>query len=245
MSFVIAILLAAAAQPGPCPAFRELRPPRIVRDRSVFFLYRSVDPDWFTCARRSGGKVNVRTEVERAGVWTPDQTESASPEVHIGAWASNYCGRIGKTDPSRLRFVIEADGPLAPMAYVSETRPALCACTVAPTTDLRATPAAGGLTLKASVTPAHVACLHEQGSSLEVRAYTGKTEAEAKAKTKPAWVLRDFDKKPDATVLVPRKALCAGGAREAVFELSGRGNLASLTGYGSEHVHLDCKESPQ
>lgn len=237
MMMVIAILLAAT----PCPPYRELRPARTVRDRSVIFLYRSVDPDWFACSRRAGGKVSVYTEVERAGVWSQDQSESGGAEVHIGAWASNYCGRSGKADPTRLRFVIKGEGPLEPMSYTSEPRPTLCACTVAPSTDLRATPAPGGLTLKASVTAAHVACLHEPGSSLEVRAYTGKTAEEAKAKTRPAWVLRDFDKKPDATVLVPRKALCAGGATEAVFELSGRGNLASLTGYGSEHVHLDCK----
>jgi hypothetical protein len=240
MSFLVAMLLAAAPQ-GPCPPFKELRPVRVVRDRSVLFLSRSVDPDWFNCARRSGGKISVRSEVERAGVWEQDQSENAAADVHIGAWASNYCGRIGKKDPTRLRFVIAAEGPLAEMSYTSEPRPTLCACTVAPSEELRATPVAGGISLKAAITASHVACLREQGSSLEVRAYTGQTQAETMAKTRPVWILRDLEKKPDATVLVPRKLLCADGAKEATFEFAGTGNLASLTGASSEHVHLDCK----
>ena len=244
MSWLIAMLVAAAPQ-GPCPAFKELRPPRIVRDRSVLFFSRSVDPEWFACSRRSGGKISVYTEVERAGVWTPDQHESGAPDVHIGAWASNYCGRGGKTDPARVRFVIKAEGALSPMSYTSEPRPALCGCTVYPSADLRTTPAAGGLSLKASVTAAHVACLREQGSSLEVRAYTGQTAAEALAKTQPAWTSHDFDARPELTVLVPRKALCAGGAKEAVFELAGRGTMSELTGNGQLQVHLDCKEGPK
>jgi hypothetical protein len=240
LSFLVAMLVAAA--PATCPPFRELRPPRIVRDRSVLFFSRSVDPAWFACARKASGKLSAYSEVERAGVWTADQRESSpGADVHVGAWASNYCGRIGKTDPARVRFVIEGDGPLSPMSYTSEPRPALCGCTVYPSTDLRATPAGSGLSLHASVTAAHVACLREEGSSLELRAYTGQTVAEALAKTRPAWSLRGFDAKPELTVLVPRKALCAGGAKEAVFELAGRGTMGELTGAGEIQVHLDCR----
>jgi hypothetical protein len=238
LSFVLALLAATA-----CPPYRELRAPRITRDRSVLFLSRSVDPDWFACARKAGGKLKAYTEVERAGgVWGDDHTESnTSADVHIGAWASNYCSRSGQTDPVRVRFVIKGEGALEPMSYTSEARPALCGCTVYPSTDLRATPTPAGLSLHASLTAAHVSCLREEGSSLEIRAYTGQTLAEAKAKTKPAWVLRGVDAKAEMTAAVPRKALCAGGAKEAVFELAGRGTMGELTGSGETEVHLDCQ----
>ena len=54
VSATAAALLAGSAPPArgadDCPPFRELRPARIVRDRSVLWLTRSVDPTWFAVA---------------------------------------------------------------------------------------------------------------------------------------------------------------------------------------------------
>jgi hypothetical protein len=238
----LAAAAAAARADDACPPFRELRPGRIARDRSVLFFTRSVDPAWFACARRAGGKLSARSEVERGGRWELDSNEgNLGADLRLGAWASNYCGRSGKEDPKRVRFVVEGQGPLAPLSYTSEPLATLCGCTVYPTTDLRLAATAAGLSLHGSLTAAHLACLREGGGSLEVRAYTGRTPQEASAKVRPAWVLRGVETKPEFTAAVPKQALCAGGAKEAVFELAGRGALAELTGAGQVQVHLDCK----
>jgi hypothetical protein len=236
------ILLLAAASAEPCPPFRELRPVKIARDRSVWWLSRSVDPEWFKCARKAGGKLTVRSEMERDGAWDLDSQESSpGSDLHHGAWASNYCGRIGKKNPSRIRFVVAGEGALAPLSFTSETRPALCGCTVYPSVDLRATPSAAGFSVHATITPEHVSCLREEGSSLEVRAYSGRTAQEALAKTKPAWSMSGLEAKPDLSATIPKKSLCAGGATEAVLELAGRGTFGELTGNGETQLHLDCR----
>lgn len=239
-------LLAAAFLPAradeACPPFRELRPARMARDRSVLIFTRSVDPAWFDCARRAGGKVSGRSEVERGGAWDVDsQSGRLGADLRLDAWASNYCGRSGKADPARVRFVVEATGPLAPLGATTEPLPALCGCTVYPTTELQLTPSPAGLSLRGKLTAPHLACLRAGGGSLEVRAYTGRTVEEAMARARPAWVLRGVESKAELGATIPRKALCAGGAKEVVVELAGRGMLSELTGAGRVQAHLDCR----
>jgi hypothetical protein len=242
-ALLLLVLLAAnISRADDCPPYRELRPPQLALDGSVLWLTRALDLAWFQCARKAGGKLVARSEVERAGAWDLDSSESnPSADLRLGAWASNYCGRSGKVDPTRVRFVIEGQGPLAQASYTSPPRPALCGCTVYPTTDLRASRSADGLALKASLTAAHLACLREGPGSLEVRAYTGRTAEEAKARARPAWVLRGIESRPQFTATLPRQLLCAGGAKVAVLELAGKGSFAKLTGSGQVEVALDCK----
>ena len=163
LSLGFALLAAAfpAARAGEaCPPFRELRPARVARDRSVLIFTRSVDPAWFDCARRAGGKVSGRSEVERGGAWDVDsQSGRLGADLRLDAWASNYCGRSGKSDPARVRFVVEATGPLAPLGATTEPLPALCGCTVYPTTELQLTPSPAGLSLRGKLTAPHLACL--------------------------------------------------------------------------------------
>jgi hypothetical protein len=246
LASLAAAALAPAARGQGCPPFRELHPPRIVRDGSVVWLHRSLDPDWFSCVRKAGGKLSGRSEVRRGGSWDLDsESSSIGPKIRLGAWASNYCGRSGKRDPDQLRFVLEGKGPLAEASWTSEGGPALCGCSRRSEARLEAKAGPEGLQVSFTVDAAWLACAPRPGDTLELRAYLGAGEREAVAQAAPAAVLAGLERGPVFHGTLPWRALCAGGARVAVLELAGRGALGQLTGEGQQTVALDCRGQKQ
>ena len=232
----------ATTPPRACPPFQELRPPRITRDGTVLWFTRGVDPDWFDCARSAGGRIHGRSLVERNGVWDVDSgTDNVGAKVNLGAWASNYCGRIGKADPTRVRFEITGSGALSPASFTSEIVPALCGCGAYHQVDLKPVATSDGLSVKGTVNPVWLACARAGGGELELRVYTGKTDAEALATVVPAAVLRGLETKPTFAATFSKKQVCKAGAQVAVVELAGRGQLSGATTEGATQVALKCR----
>ncbi len=233
--------LSALAAP-PCPPYQELRPPRITRDGTVLWLRRGVDPAWFNCKRKERGSVRVESQIERDGAWDHDSSQdSVGASFKVGAWASNYCGRSGQTDPKRVRFVVTGKGPLAEASFTTEPVAALCGCSQYRPANIEAKASARGVSYKVAIDAPWLACNREGGGQLELRVYTGATEAEAQAKNLPAAVVRGLEKTAKSAGTLPRGALCSAGARFAILELAGRGTLGLATGAGQETVKLDCR----
>jgi len=225
-----------------CPPYKELRPPRVVRDQTVWWLSRAVDPEWFACNRKKGGVLTGRSMVERNGVWELDSgNDSAGASPKLGAWASNYCGRSGKADPQRVRFELIGRGPLSPASYTSEALPSLCGCAGYRQVELKAAATAEGMIVKGGLNPVWLACARDGGGQLELRVYSGATEAQALAAVTPAAVLRGLEHKATFATTFSNKQLCKAGAKIAVVELAGRGPLAQATGDGREQVQLQCR----
>lgn len=245
-SLVLLLLLASAlpvlpVQAAGCPPLREPWPPRLVRDGTVWWLHRTLDPEWLACNRKAGGRLSGRSEVERGGSWELDsETSDLGARIRLGAWASNYCGRSGKSDPQRVRFTVTGKGALAEASWTSAPLPALCGCSRSPDGVLEVKAGPGRLAVSGKVDPAFLACAGAAGGEFEVRAYVGADEREAAAQVLPAAVLAGLSGKATFSGVLPLAALCRAGARVATVELAGRGGLAALTGEGRTSVPLDC-----
>ncbi|MEO8183523.1 MAG: hypothetical protein ABI895_32215 [Deltaproteobacteria bacterium] len=259
----------------PCAWKDTGKPPRLfLRDRVVFFrsYYAS---GWAACAARPNDKVRVQWFAGKGSGGTPIRTEELgldrstrepSHKLEARLFPNAICdGRAPQPGAQRkltgvpgeerlselvpVQVSISAGGSLAPLAQQSAAIDVPCpACGTQYRGSLSARVEQDGtLTLKGELEATWFECV-KQGATLALRAFAGRSEADAQLAIRPDLVLADLEKsfvrKGDKYVLhktLPKARLCAGDAHVWSFEFWGRGELQRASGGGRTIYSMQCK----
>jgi hypothetical protein len=259
----------------PCAWQPPAKPARLfLRDRVAFFrtYYSS---SWAACAARPEDKVRVQWFAGNAATATPIDTQEVTLDrssrdpihrIETQLFPSNVCeGRTAAPSAKRkltglpgqerlselipLHVTISATGPLAPLAQQSAAIDYPCpACGNGPRGSLSARVEEDGrLTLEGRLEASWFDCA-KQDATLELRAFSGHSEADIARAIQPDFVLGDLEKafvrQGDSYVLkktLPRSRLCAGKASAWSFEFWGRGELHRASGGDREVYPVACK----
>src|SRR4051812_47797261 len=181
---------------APCVWKEPKEPAKIEATDSTSVEFRiSSDPNWFRCAKRAGGKLELIWSVGSGGELT------ALPPKALTSYGErepvpDLCTTPG---PKQVQATIKGSGEMQKLDWSSTVVEVFCPkCNWSGDDNMLALHTAGFLTPKGSWTidatfePGWYGCA-KTGSALELRLFTGATSAEVKKATTPTYVVKGLE----------------------------------------------------
>lgn len=231
----------AAGEPG-CET-RELKPPRLVRERALVWLRWALQADDLRCTRESKAELSLSVELAPAGGAFREYRKIPlrSALVREGIWQSDVCFREPFKAAAQARLQVVGTGHLAPLSWTAKPFPFNCACSAHSGVQVSLRSAGAEVAMEAKADAGTAACLAANPeAAVEVRVHGGATPDEAWRSIVPLAVLRGLQGAA-ARQTLPRAKLCAQGVRHLVADVWGVGPASHLRSTQAAELKLDCK----
>jgi hypothetical protein len=243
LALCVALLVGADA-PAPC-VFKEPKEPQKIEANilgGVEFTVRA-DPDWFRCARKSGGKLELVWSLGTGGKL------DAQPAKAITSYSTResladavICATVG---PRQVQAQLKGTGEMEKLDWSSTIVETFCPrCPWSGDDNMLALHTGGSLTPKGSYTidatfdPTWYDCA-KKGSVLELRFFTADTAADVKKATTPSHVVKGLDG-PKVKKSFSSADICKGKPKYLGYEFGGTGEFAVLPGKGRAVQEAKC-----
>ncbi|MBK7865497.1 MAG: hypothetical protein IPJ65_44240 [Archangiaceae bacterium] len=240
----LALTLVVSAAPAAC-TYKEPKEPQKIEDNilgGVEFTLRA-DPEWFRCAKKSGGKLELTWSVGAGGNF---ETQPPKAITSYGTRESLQDDVICKTPGAKqVQARLEGTGEMEKLAWSSTIVEKFCAkCQWSGDDNMLALHTGGNLSPKGSYTidatfdPKWYECA-KQGAELELRFFTGETAAEVKQATTPTHVVKGLTG-PKVKKSFSKAEICKSKPKYLGYEFGGTGELAVLPGKGRAVQEAKC-----
>lgn len=228
----------------------EAKPATLKPGKGTIDLSYKYDKAWFKCAKKQG-ELRVKFLYTSGKVQKDGKEQKlTSSKGRVSVFRSDLCKKdfatervlvklVGTGPFERLNATLEPVDFFCPKCQYKAYDTTLGAVTMSEA--VRSSAGARALTVSASVNKAWHKCARKQGGNLELRVYTGASEAEVKSSEKPAVVLKQLSKKPKFKKLIPQKKICKGKPAYVAVELFGSKEFAAVNGGGRSVKSLGCK----
>ena len=223
-------LIAAASLAAECTWTDYKKQPAVTPDEGVIFFSHEVPREWWTCARKEGGKATVELLVGDGETMAVKKTSPvSSASLHVGAYRNFLCDNKAK----KLQFRVTGTGSMEPISHTSEVIEVdaeMCPrCTYKDWETSVGVMFIKTIELVIGVDPEWFECA-KAGSTWEIRFYTGATKAEVKAAKEPAYAHDLMGKPKHIREPIPYAKVCKG-EKPAFwgYQVVGTGELARVS----------------
>ena len=199
----------------------------------------SFDPNWFRCAQKAGGRLELIWSVGQGGplaARAPIEVTTPSARVPV----KELCATPGR---KQVQVDLKGSGPMERLDWGSSIVEAYCATCQWPGGDTMAlrtkapTPP-GTWTLVATFDPKWYACA-KPGSTLELRIFTGASREDAKNATEPVLVVKELEG-PKVKRTFPSAPVCYRKPKFVGVDFAGTGELRVLALKGRQVYESPC-----
>jgi len=207
---LLAAALASSAAAGADCTFTEYKkPPTVTPDDGVILFTQEVDRDWWKCAKKEGGKATLEVLVGDGKSMAVKKTEKVmGASFRVGAYRNLICDNKAK----KVQFRLTGFGSMEPLSHTSEVVDVSDFC---PRCEYKDWDTSVGvmfikeIDLVIGVNPEWFECAKE-GSTWEIRFYTGASKEELKGQVEPAYVQSLMDKPKHIRETIPYSKVCKG-----------------------------------
>lgn len=239
LNLAIALLLTADADGG-C-AWKDGKAGPAIADNggSVEVTY-SYDPNWFRCAKKAGGKLELTWSVGEAGQLAP------KPGVPLTTYSTRESVRDLCSTPGlkQVQAQLKGTGEMERLDWSSGIVEVYCEkCQWAGDDNMlvlhtKALTPAGTYTVEATYDPKWYACA-KPGSKMELRLFTGNTREEVSKAKEPTHVVKDVDGVKIKKTF-PKGPICKGNPKYVGYEFGGTGEFRVLPAKGRAITDAQC-----
>jgi hypothetical protein len=237
----LALVLVLSADPAADCAWKEPKsPPALEVDGTDVKFKISSDPNWFRCAKKAGGKLNLTFSIGEGGNLLPKEPKPLTSYSEVES-AGDLCATPGQ---KQVQASLKGTGPMERLDWSSAVVEVFCArCQWAGDDNMlvlhtRSLTPPGTWTLEATFDPTWYACA-KKGGALELRLFTADSSAEVKKLTAPTHVVKGLDG-PKVKKTFALTDPCKGKPKYVGYELGGTGEFQVLPAKGRAVQEAQC-----